>query len=179
MIPITIPPLRVHLHADRRLMYQVVTAFGGPSFEEGASSKVLDRDGDRLLVQFDTPARDFLGRRNIYRTVEWVSAREPDLIEFHGVDGPLAMLHDRFVLAEAVNCTNLIYESEFGVRGGIFGWLFGRTVVIRLMRRMMREHMAELKRSVENRSERSRVYPHPVCDDPVTGYSVLGVGCWT
>lgn len=165
MIPIKVPPLRVHLHADRRLVYQVVTAFGGPSFEEGASSKVLDHDGDRVLVQFDTPAKDFLGRRKIYRTVEWVSSREPDLIEFDGVDGPLPLLHDRFTLAEAGNCTNLIYESEFGVRGGIFGWLFGKVVVIRLMQRMMRDHVAELKRSVESRSERSRVYPHPECDE--------------
>ena len=165
MIPITVPPLRVHLHADRRLVYQVVTAFGGPSFEEGASSKVLDRDGDRILVQFDTPAKDFLGRRKIYRTVEWVSSREPDLIEFDGVEGPLPLLHDRFVLAEAGNCTNLIYESEFGLKGGVFGWLFGKLVVTYMMRRMMREHMAELKQSVESRSERSRVYPHPICDE--------------
>ena len=168
MIPITVPPLKVHLHADRRLVYQVVTAFGGPSFEEGASTTVLDRDGERLLVQFDTPAKDFLGRRKTYRTVEWVSAREPDLIEFDGVEGPLPLLHDRFVLAEAGKCTNLIYESEFGVRGGVIGWIFGKLIVMRLMRRMMREHMAELKRSVETRSERSRVYPHPICDEGAT-----------
>ena len=122
VIPVHIPLMSVHIHADRRLAFQVITAFGA-STGDGSSSKVLEREGERLLVEFHTPGRDLLGRRRTYRTVEWVTPREPDVIKFEGVEGPLTMLRDRFDLVEEGGCTRLDYRSEFGLAGWVFGWL--------------------------------------------------------
>ena len=119
-VSIRIPPEEVHIEADRRLAFQVLTAFGASS-----SSRVLAEEGGRLLVEFKTPVKGLFGRRKVYRTVEWVTPREPDLIDFQGVEGPLAILHDRFVLEQDGACTVLRYESEFAVRGWWAGWLLG------------------------------------------------------
>ena len=162
VIPVYIPHMSVHIHADRRLAFQVLTAFGA-STGDGSSSRVLDQDADRLLVEFHTPGRDLLGRRRTYRTVEWVTPREPDAIEFEGVEGPLTMLRDRFDLADEGGCTRLDYRSEFGLAGWIFGWLFSALVVRRMLARTMREHLDEMKETIEARARRSRVFPQKPC----------------
>jgi hypothetical protein len=83
MMPVCTPKMSVHIHAQRELAFQVLTAFGaGP--QNGSQSKVLQTDGEKLLVEFHTPGRDFLGRRRVYRTVEWVTPHEPDAIDFEG-----------------------------------------------------------------------------------------------
>ena len=162
VIPVHTPQTSVHIHADRRLAFQVLTAFGAGA-GDGSSSRVLKRDGDRLMVEFNTPGRDLLGRRRTYRTVEWVTPREPDVIEFEGVEGPLTMLRDRFDLAEEGGCTRLDYRSEFGLAGWIFGWLISRLVVRRMLHRTMEEHLEEMKETIEARARRSRVFPQKPC----------------
>ena len=162
IIPVCTPEMSVHIHAERELAFQVLTAFGaGP--QNGSSSKVLERDGDRLMVEFHTPGKDLLGRRRTYRTVEWVTPRKPDVIEFEGVEGPLSMLCDRFDLTDEGGCTRLNYESEFGVKGWIFGWLASRLVVRRMLRKMMHEHLEEMKETIEARAERSKAFPQRPC----------------
>ena len=119
LIPIRLQPLEVHIHADRRLAFQVITAFGAAGQEGEASSRVLSREEDRLLVEFQTPGPGLFGRRKVYRTVEWVTAIEPERVEFETVDGPLSMMRDRFILEEQAGCTLLRYESEFGTKGWV------------------------------------------------------------
>ena len=162
VIPVHTPQTSVHIHADRRLAFQVLTAFGAGT-RNGSSSGVLERDGDRLMVEFHTPGRDLLGRRRTYRTVEWVTPREPGVIEFEGVEGPLTLLRDRFDLAEEGGCTRLDYRSEFGLAGWIFGWLISRLVVRRMLHRTMEEHLEEMKETIEARARRSRVFPQRPC----------------
>ena len=74
VIPVSAREVSVHIHADRRLAFQVLTAFGAGG-QNQASSRVLRRDEDRLLVEFHTPGISLTGRRRIYRTVEWVTTR--------------------------------------------------------------------------------------------------------
>ena len=161
--PIRLRPLEINIHADRCLAFQVLTAFGASASGEGASSKVLERDGSRTLVEFHTPGRDLLGRRRTYRTIEWVTPREPDLVEFEGVEGPLDMLHDRFTLVAEGGCTRLIYESEFGMKGWLAGCLMGVLVVRPMLKRMMQKHLTEMKNTIEARAKRSRLYPKRPC----------------
>ena len=110
-ILIRLPPVEVHMHADRRLAFQVITAFGAAAEKDGPFSRMLSREDNRLLVEFNTPVRGLLGGRKVYRTVERVTLHEPEMIDFEGVTGPLSLLHDRFTLEQEEGCTRFRYES--------------------------------------------------------------------
>lgn len=169
IIPVRLPPIDIHVHADRRLAFQVLTAFGAAAPGAAASSQVLWREPGRLLVKFETPARGPLGRRKVYKTLEWVVPHEPERIEFETVQGPLSMMRDRFLLEEQQGCTRLVYESEFGVKGSALGWLVAMLYVRPLLRRLMREHLREMKTLIEARAHRSRLFPQQPCTLEVTG----------
>ena len=164
-IPITVEPQEVHVHADRRLSFQVLTAFGASAQESGASTKVLAEEKGRRLVEFHTPVRGLLGRRKVHRTVEWVALHEPERIDFEGVEGPLPLLRDRFTLEAQGNCTLFRYESTFGVRGWVLGWVLGVLYVRPMMKRFMSRHLEEFKETIEARAKRSRVYPQLPCSE--------------
>ena len=169
VIPVRMPPQEVHIHADRRLAFQVITSFGASQGIEGGASQVLRREDDgRLLVEFHTQGPGLFGRRKFYRTVERVTLHEPERVEFDGVEGPLSMLQDRFYLEEERNCARLRYESVFGVRGWVIGWLIAVLYVRPRMRRLMRQHLAEMKETIEARAKRSKVYPPGPCDQGAT-----------
>lgn len=160
VIPIRMEPLEMHIHADRRLVFQVLTAFGANQ-PDGSSSRVLRDVGARKLVEFHTLIPTGGGAHKVLRTVEWVTLREPDAIDFLGVEGPLHFLKDRFVLEDAAGCTRFRYESTFGLKGWIVGWLVGRFRVKPLLTRFMIEHTRGLKATIEERAKRSRVFPNP------------------
>lgn len=97
------------------------------------------------------------------RTVEWVTLHEPEAIDFEGVEGPLPFLRDRFELADTGGCTSFRYESTFGLKGWIVGWLIGRRRVKSRLSRFMREHTHVLKATIEERARQSRVFPYRGC----------------
>lgn len=162
-ISVRLPPMAIHVHADRRLAFQVLTAFGAAAPGSVASSQVLWREPGRLLVKFETPARAFFGREKVYKTLEWVTPYEPERIEFEAVQGPLSMMRDRFLLEEQQGCTRLAYEGEFGVKGWVVGWLVATLYVRPLLRRLMLEHLQEMKTVIEARAHRSRLFPQQPC----------------
>ncbi len=163
MIPITISPFQVHIHADRRLVFQVLTGFGAAMQEAGASSKVLSQEDGRLLVEFHTPVRTLFGRSKDYRTVEYVTLHEPEQVEFDTVEGPLAMMHERFTLQDDGGCTLLRYDGKFGLIGWLGGWILGVVYVRPLLNRFMRRHMMDMKETMEARARRSRAFPLQPC----------------
>ena len=163
LIPIRVPTAKVHVQADRRLAFQVLTAWEAARLDGMPTSKVLDRENDRLLIQFLTPVRMPFGIRTVQRTVEWVAATEPECIEFEGVEGPLPLLLCRWNLEEWGDCCQFTYDSTFALHGSPLGWLFGALLVRPLMKRMMREHLAELKETIEARAARSRLFPQRPC----------------
>ncbi len=162
IIPIRLPPVAVHIHADRRLAFQVLTAFGARQ-DDGGSSTVLRDEGHRKLVEFHSVIPTPGDPRRIYRTVEWVTLHEPDEIRFEGVEGPLDLLHDRFLLENVDGCTRFRYESTIGLSGGVAGWLRGQLMVRPVLRKFMRGHARKLKATIEERAKRSRVYPYREC----------------
>src|SRR5437870_8970796 len=95
ILPIRLTPVERHIHADRRLAFQVLTAFGVRQ-EDGSSSMVLKAEGDRKLVEFHSVIPTFRhGQKRgqkMYRTVEWVTLLEPEEIRFEGVEGPVDLL---------------------------------------------------------------------------------------
>ncbi len=159
VIPIRMDPVEIHMHADRRLAFQVLTAFGANQ-PDGSSSRVLRDEGARKLVEFHSLIPTAAGGQKKLRTVEWVTLHEPDAIDFLGVEGPLHFLRDRFVLEDAGGCTRFCYESTFGLKGWIVGWLVGRFRVKPLLTRFMLEHTRGLKATIEERAKRSRVFPY-------------------
>jgi len=163
IIRIRLAPVEVHVHADRRLAFQVLTAFGARQ-DDGSSSRILRDDGDRKLVEFHSLIPTPRDRRKMYRTVEWVTLREPGEILFEGVEGPLDLLRDRFLLEDVGGCTRFRYESTFGLAGGLSGWLRGRFVVGPVLARFMRAHSRKLKDTIEARARQSRIYPYHACD---------------
>ena len=162
IIPIRLKPVELHIHADRRLAFQVLTAFGARQ-EDGGSTTVLKDEGDRKLVEFHSVIPTRGRRETIYRTVEQVTLHEPDEIRFEGVEGPLELLEDRFLLENVAGCTLFRYESTFGIRGGLVGWLRGQLVVGPVLRRFMRQHSLKLKKTIEDRAKKSRLYPYRDC----------------
>lgn len=165
-IPIKTKPAEVHVHADPRLAFQVITAFGASAQHAGgASSQVLEKseNGNRLLVEFHTPAKNLLGRPKVYRTVEWVTLHEPEAVDFEGIEGMFPLLRDRMVLENEDGHTRLRYESTFGLWGGVLGSVFGRLAVRPKLEKFMREHLIEMKETIETRASRSRIYPQTPC----------------
>jgi hypothetical protein len=162
IIPVQLKPVECHIHADRRLAFQVLTAFGAKQ-EDGGASRVLADEGHRKLVEFLTPIPSAQHGSTTYRTVEWVTPREPEEIRFDGIEGPLALLRDRFVLLDEDGCTRLRYESTIGLRGSVVGWLVVRRRVRPTLEHFMRHHAQRLKATIEARARKSRVYPLRPC----------------
>lgn len=163
MIPIQLRPAEIHIHADRRLAFEVITAFGANRQPAHGSSTVLERQGDLLLVEFHTPVRGPLGLHKVYRTVERVALHPPEAVEFEGVKGPIRLLRDRLFLVDEGGCTRLRYDSQIGLGWGPIGWLVGRLLVQPVMQKFMRNHLAEMKETIEARAKKSRVYPQRAC----------------
>ncbi|MDA1188510.1 MAG: SRPBCC family protein [Chloroflexi bacterium] len=163
IIPIWMLPTEVHIHADQRLAFEVLTAFSSEQ-PGGGTAKVLEKESEtELLVEFHTTGKNLLGRPKTYRTVERVTLIKPEQIDFEGVEGPLKHLRDRITVTRAGDCCRLIYNSEFGIGKWIAGWLLGLLFVKPQMRRLMRDHLQEMKETVEARAKRSKVYPQKPC----------------
>ena len=164
VIPIKIEPEKIHLISDRRLAFQVITAFGVSASDNDQTSRVIKEEGDRKLVEFVTPVPLGFGRKRNWVTNEWVEMSEPNEITFNLVPGKgpitggLKLLSDRFVFEVVDNCTDLTYESTFGIRWSIFGWVFGKVFIERYLKKHMRDHLLEMKPVIEARAARSRVY---------------------
>lgn len=163
LIPISIGPIQVHIHADRRLAFQVLTAFGAATQADGASSRVLSQENGRLLVEFHTRVHTLFGWRKDYRTVEYVTLHEPELVEFDTVEGPFAMMYERFTLQDDGGCTLLRYDGRFGLPGWLGGWILGVVYVRPLLNRFMRRHIMDMKEAMESRARRSRAFPQQPC----------------
>ncbi len=163
--PIDLPPAEIHIHADRRLAFQVVTAFGAAMSDEGVPGpKVLRDEGNRKLVAFSTPIKLF-GMRKVFPTNEWVTLREPEEVQFDLVpgNGPivggLKLLADRFTFEDREGCTLLRYDSRFAIRWSWPGWILGKLLFAPILRSLMRNHLDELKVLIEERASRSRAFP--------------------
>ncbi len=162
LIPIRVPTAEVHVHADRRLAFQVLTAWGvrGPGGQP--RSKVVERSGDRVLCEFYTPVSGF-GRSWIQRTVEWVTVVEPERIEFEAIESPFSLLLCTWSLDSWGECCVFKYDATIAVPGSVVGWALAVLMLRPMFKRMMKQHLIELKKTIEARASRSRLYPQQPC----------------
>ena len=181
-IPIDLPDQSVHIHAQRDLAFEVVSAFGSAGKRSGAAngsgqnigsqppmSVVLEQVDDRMLVEFRSSIK--LGPvSTTWKTTEWVSPVRPGSISFELVPGRgviaggLKQLTDHFLFEKRDNCTVLTYRSRFGIRWSVGGWLLGKVLIGPIIKSHMVQHLADVKVMIENRAQRSRLYPQLTCD---------------
>ena len=167
-IPVRLKPVETHIRADRRLAFQVLTAWGAKGPDGKPVSEVLEEAGDRKLIRFRTQVRGWFSTKT-NSTTEWVRVEEPEHIHFEGHCGPLPVLRDHFALEAWGDCTSLRYESTFATHGSILGWIVSKIYVQPLLQRFMREHSIELKQTIEARADRSRTLPTPPCPHEEAG----------
>ena len=149
---------RITIDAPRPLVFQMLSAFGRGHLpgDEGESSKVLERDGDRLTVEFFT-----LDGKRRYRTVEEVTLFPPERITFRHSEGPLHHSSEEFLLEDVADRTELSYQGDIQCRMAWLpgmGWLIARFYVKRKYDRVIRQHMDRLKTAAEARAARSHVF---------------------
>lgn len=158
----TVEPQHILINADRRLAFQVLTAFGAKA-PDGSATQVLQQRNDARLVRFTTPFPALGAKLNLV-TDEWVTATQPQHIRFQlergrGIMAAFAALDDIFILEDRNGMTRMTYESAFALRGGLLGHLIARAIMRRVMRGFMRSHLKELKHTIEQRAARSKLYP--------------------
>ena len=158
VIPIKLPTLKVHIRADQRLVFQILSAIGqGQLPGSKGSSKILQKEDSRLVAEFVTPVKTLTGRKS-YRTVEEVVLYPSERITFRALEGPLRHMEEEFRLEEDQGCTDLYYSGEFGMGYWVLGWLIARFYVKGLMRKTILDHMMEIKEASESRAARSKVF---------------------
>ena len=106
-------------------------------------------EGGRYLVEFRPEVKIVGSLKKRVRSVEWVTLRKPDQIEFDHHEGVLSLLHDRFLISDEGETTRLRYESTMGLSGWVFGWALAFFVVRPLLQRFMFSHVKELKENIE------------------------------
>ena len=149
---------RITIDAPRPLVFQMLSAFGRGHLpgDEGESSSVLERDGDRLTVEFFTME----GKRR-YRTVEEVTLFPPERITFRHLEVPLHYSSEEFRLEEVADGTELSYRGDIQCRiawlPGV-GWLIARFYVRPKYDRVIRHHMERLKIAAQARAARSHIF---------------------
>ena len=148
----------VFINAPRELVFQMLSAIGRGSLpgNQGESSRVLERDGDRIVAEFLTTS----GKRT-YRTVEDVRLYPPDRITFRHLESPLSYSEEEFLLKEVEGGTALSYRGDIECRmhwlPGV-GWLVAWIYVKRKYDSVIRDHMDRLKAAAEARAARSHVF---------------------
>lgn len=163
IIPIRVTPVETLIAADRRLAFEVLSAFDAARPGSGSSARVIAEEDGRRLVEFRTEYVAWRGRPSTVVTTEWVTLHPPERIDFTLAQpsGSLALLIDRFTLDDVSGATRFRYESTFGLGRGVIGWVLGNLLVAPWMRRHMHEHTAQVKRLIETRAAHSRQYPRP------------------
>ncbi len=124
--------------------------------DNNESSKVIERDGNRLVVEFQTKALF-----TTYTTVEEVILSPPDQIAFEHLSGPLHYAREEFTFEEVDGRqTDLIHTGEFiWSRFPFFGWFGGIIYTRPVFERTIAKHLAQVKEAAEARAARSRVFP--------------------
>lgn len=141
------------------MVFEMLTAFGRGQLP-GAKEKtrVMEEDGDRLVVEFTTNAI-----YKTYVTLEEVTLFQPDRITFKHLDGPFESCDEVFTFEELPDGQTLWrHTGSFRLGWPVVGNVVGQNVTKRWFERVMRKHMREMKEAIEARAARSHVYKRRV-----------------
>ena len=145
----------VAIRAPRSQVFKLLSYFGQdnqatrnhPSKdEEGA--KVLEREGNRLLVEFTS--KD--GRKH-YKTLEEVRLYPEERITFRHLQGPMRHASEEFRLEEVPEGTSINYSGQIECRMPflpVIGWVVALLYVRPKWGRVVKRHMGQLKEAAES-----------------------------
>ena len=156
--PIRLRPQTIRIDAPRELVFQMMSHFGRGRLpgDNSEASRMVCREGDRVVVEFRTRAGFFA-----YTTLEEVTLYPPERIAFRHLNGPLAYAAEEFAFREvAEKQTELTHSGEFvWSKFPLFGRLGGLIYTRPVFERAIAAHMAQVKSAAEARAARSRVFP--------------------
>ena len=139
----------IAIDAPRSQVFQRFASFkkDKPPSETGEGATILERDGDRLLVEF--VSQD--GRR-LYRTLEEVMLYPEERITFRHIEGPLNHASEEFRLSDVSEGTFITYRGQIECRTPFLpgmGWLLAFLYVRPKYGNVVKRHMRMLKKAAE------------------------------
>lgn len=140
-------PLRYAVAAPREV-FDVIAApyLGRVPLELRGKIEVLERGEDMVLAAHRTKVHGFVAT-----TVETVSFKRPDRVDFRHVRGPVPHVVESFLLQEVDGVTEIVYEGELGIDFWAAGRWWGRRLVP-LWERIVSESLQGVKSAAEARS---------------------------
>ena len=149
----------VTIQAARPVVFRLFSSFGDaetgeasgePSGDMEEGQTLLERDGNRLLMEFRS--RD---GRKMYRTLEEVMLYPEERITFRHIEGPLHHSEEEFAFTEVDSGTKMTHNGEIECRMHwlpVAGWAVARFYVKRHYERLVLRHMNSLKDQAEGNS---------------------------
>ena len=139
----------ITIRTPRSKVFQMFSSFGvdKPSAETGESATVMERDGNRLVVEF--VSRD---GRKLYRTLEEVHLYPEERITFRHLKGPLHHASEEFRLSCVPEGTHITYQGQIECRMPFLpgaGWLMALLYVRPKYGAVVKRHIGMLKESAE------------------------------
>ena len=149
----------VTIEATRSVVFELISSFGGdgpgtnaggPANDDAEGSRLVEREGNRLLMEFHSSDGG-----KTYRTLEEVMLYPEERITFRHLEGPLYHSQEEFVFTEADSGTKMTHNGEIECRmhwlPGI-GWMVASFYVKRRYEQLVLRHMKDLKERAEGRS---------------------------
>ncbi len=116
--------------------------------EDGEGANVVEREGNRLVVEFTSRQG-----RKLYRTLEEVHLYPEERITFHHLKGPLHHASEEFRLEEVPEGTRITYSGQIECRMPFLpgmGWLVALLYVRPKWGSVVKRHMGQLKDAAES-----------------------------
>ena len=143
------------IRAPRSRVFQVFSSFekgnqsaGNQPSENGEGVNVVEREGNRLMVEFTSREG-----RKLYKTLEEVRLYPDERITFRHPKGPLRHASEEFRLEEVPEGTRMTYTGQIECRmpflPGI-GWLVALFYVRPKYESVVKRHMGLLKEEAES-----------------------------
>ena len=113
----------VTVRASRPVVFELITSFGGsvdsggPLGQDQEGKRLVERDGNRLVMEFDSN-----DGRKMYRTLEEVILYPQERITFRHLEGPLYHSQEEFSFTEVDAGTMMTHSGEIECR---MHWLPG------------------------------------------------------
>jgi hypothetical protein len=155
---VTVGPVSARIAAPSPLVYQMLSAIGQGSGQNGERAEILQQNGAELVCDFWTRVSLPGGFDRLVRTRERVTLRPPDRVEYEHLDGPVRGLTESIDLtALAGGITEMTYRGVYQSRN-LLDAVRASLLVRPVMIRVMRDHFEDVRARAEARAARSRVF---------------------
>lgn len=157
-MPIEIGPVSEVIAAPPALVFQMLAAIGQGAQQDGERAVILEEADGEMLCDFWTSVGLPGGRTRLFRTRERVRVQPPDRIDYEHLDGYVRGLRESIVVEPAADgATRMTYTGTYRPRS-LGDRVRARFVARPVIRRVMRDHFADVRLRAEARAKRSRQF---------------------